>query len=228
MKLDIRRQLVAFAGEFIGTFLIVFLGCGSVLVNQFADGMLGQFGVSISFGLAVFIAILAVSSISKAHLNPIVTLIFVILGKCNYRRALIWIVAQCLASITASFLLYLICRQSILATLTKPSGTIAQAAFLEFWMTLLLILVVLMVSHSENTTRFLVAFWVGLAVAICAAFGGPVSGASMNPARSLGPAIVEGHLQHLWLYLVAPLAGALVAAGSFTIITREKIKLQKH
>jgi aquaporin Z len=198
--------------ELAGTFILVFAGTGAIVVND-THGHVTHVGVALTFGLVVLALIYALGDVSGCHLNPAVTLGFVIAGRFDARRAPAYVAAQCAGALLASVTLRGLfpAHQTLGATL--PAGTAFQSFVLEFLLTLILMLVILRVSTGAKEKGMMAGVAVGAVIALEALFAGPACGASMNPARSLAPALIGGHLAHLWLYLVAPTLGAACAVG---------------
>lgn len=199
------------AAEFLGTFGIVFAGTGAMVVNDLSGGVIGHAGVALTFGLMVLAMIHAFGDISGAHLNPAVTVAFAAAGRFSWREAPGYISAQILGAVSASALLRFLFPASFTLGATLPAGPPGQSFVLELILTAMLMLVILCVSHGAKERGNAAASAIAAVVALEAMFGGPVSGASMNPARSLGPAIVSGNLNYLWIYLTAPFLGSLLA-----------------
>lgn len=197
--------------EFAGTFLIVFIGTGAVVIDQTFGGVVTHLGISAAFGLAVTGSILLLAAVSGAHFNPAVTITLTAFKNFPLRPAFFYIIAQLAGAAAASGLLRLFFPANELLGATLPSGTVTESFIYEFVLTLLLMAMILTVIRNKSSL-WISATLIGLVVGFEAYFAGPVCGASMNPARSFSPALVSGHWQHLWLYLVAPVAGALFAA----------------
>jgi len=202
------RRLLA---EGIGTFVLVLVGTGAIVVDSTSGGRIGPIGIALCFGLVVLAMIQTFGEVSGAHLNPAVTIGFVAAKRFPIGSAGPYIVAQCAGALLASGLLRLLFPSHATLGATMPSGSAFQSLALEFAMTWVLMLVILSVSAGSKERGLMAAIAVGAVVGIEALFGGPISGASMNPARSIGPALVSGNIAHLWIYLVAPIAGALLA-----------------
>lgn len=201
-----------YAAEFIGTFALVFAGTGAIVVDGVSHGAISHVGVALTFGLVVLAMIYAVGDISGAHLNPAVTVGFCAARRMPWGDALPYIASQCGGAFAASGLLRLLFAQmpgGLGATL--PSGTVAQSFVMEWVLTLILMFVILRVSTGAEEKGITAGIAVGAVITLEALFGGPISGASMNPARSLAPAVVSGQTSSLWIYLSAPLLGALCA-----------------
>ncbi|MES2709408.1 MAG: aquaporin [Verrucomicrobiota bacterium] len=199
------------AAEFLGTFGIVFAGTGAIVINDLSGGAIGHAGIALTFGLIVLAMIHAFGDVSGAHLNPAVTVAFAAAGRFPWRRTPGYITAQILGGVAASVSLHLLFPDHRTLGATLPSGSAGQSFALEIILSALLMLVILSVSHSAKERGITAAAAIASVVALEAMFAGPVSGASMNPARSLAPALVSGTWAHLWIYLTAPVLGALLA-----------------
>ena len=200
-----------FTAELFGTFAVVFAGTGAIITNDLSGGAVTHVGISLTFGLIVLAMIYALGEVSGAHLNPAVTLGFWAAGRFRGRLVLPYILSQCTGALLASLLLLLIFPHHPTLGRTEPASTATQAFLLELVHTLILMFVILSVSTDAKEKGMIAGVAVGAVIALEALFGGPISGASMNPARSLGPALASRHFESLWVYLVAPLAGALLA-----------------
>jgi aquaporin NIP len=200
------RQLAA---ECFGTFCLVFAGTGAVVVDQVSGGAVTPLGVSLTFGLIVLALIYALGEVSGCHINSAVTLGFWAAGRFPARSVVPYILAQCTGAILASLVLRLMFPTATTLGGTTPAGGDGQSFVMEFILTMMLMVVVLGVSSGSKETGALAGVAVGGLIALEAIFGGPVSGASMNPARSLGPALVSLQMKSLWIYIVAPVAGAI-------------------
>lgn len=211
------NRLRPVAAEAIGAFVLVFAGCGAIMVDT-KDGALGQVGIALSFGLAIMVMIYAVGHVSGAHFNPAVTLAFAATRHAPWTTAATYWAAQCAGAVAAAAVL----RASLgnIADLgtTQPSGSLAQSFVWELIMTALLMFVIMAVATDTRAVGEAAAIAIGGTIGMCALFGGPISGASLNPARSVGPALVSGELSALWLYLLAPMLGALVGAFTYTLV----------
>ena len=205
--------------EFLGTCAMVFAGTGAIVINQHSGGVIGHAGIAMVFGLIVLAMIYTFGDISGAHLNPAVTLGFAAAGRFPLKEVPIYITAQLAGAFAASFILKILFPENLTLGTTLPTGSVSQSFILEVILTTILMLVILSVSTGSKEKGITAGIAIGAVVALEAMFAGPVSGASMNPARSLAPAIVSGHFQHLWLYLVATILGALIAVPLW-IITR--------
>ena len=196
----------ALVAEAIGTFALVFVGCGAIAV-----GTLGPAGVAVSFGLAIMTMIYALGHVSGAHFNPAVTAAFAVGRHFPIVRVLPYWLAQAIGAIAAAALVRATLGDVSLGV-THPTGGDAQALVWEAVLTFFLMLVIVAVATDTRAVGHGAAIAIGGTVTLGALVGGPISGASLNPARSMGPAIVSGDLSDLWLYLLAPPAGAIAAA----------------
>jgi aquaporin Z len=199
------------AAEFLATFIMVFAGTGAIVIDQAHGGVIGHVGVALTFGLVVMAMIQAFGDISGAHMNPAVTLAFAVAGRFPWSRVAGYILAQLAGAFAASGLLKFLFPASVTLGATLPAGSVGQAFVLEIVLTAILMLTILSVSTGAREKGITAAIAIGSVVGLEAMFAGPVSGASMNPARSLAPAVVSGNFQHLWLYPAATVLGALLA-----------------
>ncbi len=208
----IRREMVAYVAEAIGTFGLVFAGCGAIMIDSASHGQITHVGVGLVFGLIITVMIYALGHISGAHLNPAVTLAFVLVRHFPLRRLLGYWLAQLVgATLAAGCLRLLVGDIGHLGT-TLPAGTVWQSFGLEFLLTFFLMFVIMAMATDTRAVGQAAALAIGATVALEALFAGPISGASMNPARSLGPALVSWTWTAQWVYLFAPLLGAVVGA----------------
>lgn len=204
-----RREAIA---EAIGTFVLVFAGTGAVMVNQISNGAVTHLGISLVFGASVGALIYSFGYISGAHFNPAVTLAFWTSGFFPQRHVMSYILAQCLGAIVASGLLVLCLGRigNLGATLPLHDRWL-QSLVLETVLTFILMMVIFGSGLDRRAHIGFAGIAIGLTVGVEAAFMGPITGASMNPARSLGPAVIGGIWQHHWLYWIAPILGAQLA-----------------
>lgn len=203
------REMLA---EGIGTFILVFAGTGAVMVNQVSGGAITHLGISFVFGAVVAALIYTLGHISGAHFNPAVTLAFWTSGFFPKRRVLPYVLAQSVGAIAASTLLLVALGSVAKLGATLPlNGNWLQSLVLETVLTFILMFVILGSGLDRRAPIGFAGLAIGLTVALEAAFMGPITGASMNPARSLGPSVVGGIWQHHWLYWVAPIVGAQLA-----------------
>jgi aquaporin Z len=197
--------------EFLGTFGLVFAGTGAIVINQLSQGTITHAGIALTFGLVVVAMIYAFGDVSGAHLNPAVTTAFAAARRFPWREVPGYVGAQIAGAFAASALMYVLFPGHETLGATRPAGSAWQSFVLEVVLTFLLMLVILSVSTGAKEKGITAGVAIGAVIALEAMFAGPVSGASMNPARSLAPAAVSGHLEFLWVYLAAPVLGALLA-----------------
>lgn len=197
--------------EALGTFCLVFAGTGAIVVDQATGGGVSHVGIALTFGLVVMAMIYTFGDVSGAHLNPAVTIAFALARRFPVRDVVPYILAQLVGAFAASGLLRVMFMDSPTLGATLPAGAVWQSFVLEVVLTAILMLVILSVSSGPKERGIMAGIAVGGVVALEALFAGPISGASMNPARSLAPAVVSGRVESLWIYLVAPVVGAAIA-----------------
>ena len=185
-----------YGAEFVGTFALVFAGTGAIVINEVSGGAITHVGISLTFGLIVLAMIYALGDISGAHLNPAVSFGFFAARRFPLREVIPYVLSQCAGAFAASSILRFLFPKNATLGATLPAGSAMQSFVLELILTAMLMFVILSV---------------GAVIALEAMFAGPICGASMNPARSLAPAVVSQHLSSLWIYLTAPALGALLA-----------------
>ena len=207
--------------ESFATFALVFAGTGAVAINEVSGGAVTHVGIALTFGLVVLAMIYAVGDVSGAHLNPAVTWGFWAARRFPSSSVLPYIASQCLGALVASGALKLMFPKSLTLGATIPAGSALQSFVLEFLLTLILMFVILSVSTGAKEKGITAGIAVGAVIALEAMFAGPISGASMNPARSLAPAVMSGQLSDLWIYLTAPTLGGLVAVLTCRCIQEE-------
>ena len=188
------------------------------MVNQLSGGALTHLGVALTWGLIVMVMIYTFGDLSGAHLNPAVSIAFTASGRFPSKDLTPYLLAQITGALSASWTLHLLFPTNATVGSTLPSGSEGQSMVLEFLLTLILMLVILNVSHGAKEKGITAGIAVGATIGLEALFAGPVCGASMNPARSLAPALVSGHTEHLVIYLAAPIAGALAAVPMFSLL----------
>ena len=203
-----RSFVKKYVGEFIGTFALVFAGTGAIVINEISGGAVTHVGIALTFGLIVLAMIYTLGDISGAHLNPAVTLGFFAARRLPARELAPYIFSQCMGAVAASLLMRALFPQNATLGATVPSGPAMQSFVLELVLTAMLMFVILGVSTGAAEKGITAGLVVGSVIGLEAMFAGPICGASMNPARSLGPAVVSGQLGSLWIYLVAPACGA--------------------
>ncbi|MAM29243.1 MAG: aquaporin [Flavobacteriaceae bacterium] len=204
--------------ELIGTFALVFCGTGAIVINEFTGGTVTHPGIAITFGLIVMGMIYAFGDISGAHINPAVTIAFAYAKKFPWKEVPLYVLAQVVGAILASLLLlYLFPDNELLGT-TLPQIAVLKVFIFEVILTFFLMVVIINVSTGSKEIGVIAGIAIGSVVLLEALFAGPITGASMNPARSLAPALVSGNLQHLWLYLTAPVVGSILAVISCKLV----------
>ncbi len=197
--------------EFLGTFALVFAGTGAIVINGASGGAVTHMGIAFTFGLVVMAMIYTFGDVSGAHLNPAVTTAFAAAGRFEWRKVPGYVLAQVAGACAASLLLRGLFPNDEKLGATSPAGSAVQSFVLEIVLTFFLMLVILSVSTGAKEKGITAGIAVGTVIGLEAMFAGPICGASMNPVRSLAPAVVSGHLEHLWVYIAAPLIGALLA-----------------
>ncbi len=225
---QINTMLKRLIGEFLGTFGLVFCGTGAIVINQESNGAITHLGIAIVFGLIVMSMILSFGHISGAHINPAVTIALSVAKRFKWRNVVPYILAQLTGALLASYILHYLFPTNELLGATIPSGSDIQSYVLEFILTFLLMIVILTSTQKKDHTLTGPALAIGGTVGLEALFAGPICGASMNPARSLSPAVISGHYQSLWVYIIGPVLGALVGSFVFAILhedfTKEKTR----
>jgi len=209
------RKLLA---EFIGTFALVFAGTGAIIVNEMTGGVITHVGIALVFGLVVMAMIYSVGEISGAHFNPAVTVGFWLAGRLPVGAVAPYILSQSAGALLASLILRGLFPSSATLGATLATGGVLPAFVLEVVMTFFLMFVIIHVATGSKEQGLMAGIAIGATVTLDALFGGPISGASMNPARSLAPALVSLNLGDLWIYLVAPLIGSAVAVGAYRVL----------
>ncbi len=197
--------------EFFGTFSLIFAGTGAIVINNASNGAITHAGIALTFGLIVLAMIYAFGDVSGAHMNPAVTTAFAFARRFPWSEVPGYVVAQLAGAFAASGLLRVLFPTDAKLGATLPAGTAMQSFILEVVLTFILMLVVLNVSTGAKEKGITAGIAIGAVIALEAMFAGPICGASMNPARSISPAVVSGHLEHLWVYLAGPVLGAWLA-----------------
>lgn len=201
-----------YLAECIGAFVLVFAGTGAIVVND-TYGSVSQVGIALTFGLAVTAMVCSIGEVSGAHINPAVTIGFWLSGRFAGKSVMPYVLAQILGACLASGVLRMVFWEHATLGSTLPVGSWWQSFVFEFLLTAILMFVILRVTQGSKEAGIMAGVAIGATVGLGAMFAGPVSGASMNPARSIAPALVSGTLQHLWIYIVATVAGAVLAVG---------------
>lgn len=204
--------------EIFGTFILLFSGAGAIVTNQVSGGTVTHVGIALVFGMVVTSVIYAIGEISGAHINPAVTIAFWVARRFPGKEVVPYIICQVIGAVAACLLLKLTFPDLTNYGMTLPAGSDMQSLILELVLTWMLMFVVLCVSTGAKETGILAGVAIGSVIALEAMFAGPICGASMNPARSLAPALVSGNLNSLWLYFVGPIAGAILAVPSLWLV----------
>ncbi len=212
------RSLLRRSGaEFIGTFALVTAGCGAIMVNA-QTGALTHVGIALTFGLIITVMIAATGHISGAHFNPAVTIAFAVTRHFPWREVIYYIVAQLSGAILGALTLRLLIGDIAALGTTLPSSSLMQSFGLEILLSSVLMFVIISVATDTKALGAPAALAIGFTVALEALWGGPISGASMNSARSLGPALIAGVLDNQWIYLVAPVVGTVLGGVAYQVI----------
>ncbi len=206
------------AAEIIGTFCLVFAGTGAIVINDLSGGAVTHVGVSLTFGLVVMSMIYAIGDVSGAHLNPAVTLGFWFARRFPGKAVVPYVLCQLLGAFAASGGVKAIFPSHASLGATYPTGSPIQSFALEVVLTAILMFVILAVSSGAKEKGLMAGIAVGGVIGMEALFAGPISGASMNPARSLAPAVVTGSLAHQWVYLLAPMVGAAIGVLCYRLV----------
>jgi aquaporin Z len=205
-----------YAAEAIGTFILVFTGTGAIVLNDISGGQLTPLGIGLVFGLVVMALVYALGDVSGAHINPAVTLGFWASGQFTAKQVAPFILSQCAGALLASLLLRaLFCNHANMGATLPREGLVYQCLILEFILTFILMFVILNVATGAKEKGVVAGMAIGGVIALEATFAGPISGASMNPARSLGPAVASMNFSALWIYLLGPALGALLAVPAW-------------
>ncbi len=200
-----------YLAELIGTFALVFCGTGAIVIDDVSSGAVTNVGIGITFGFIVMAMIYTFGRISGAHINPAVSIAFAFTDRFNRRNLMGYLIGQCTGALLASVILALLFPNHDSFGSTRSSGSWIQTFVLELILTYILMLVILFVSQNKKIEAF-TGLAVGATVGVEAIFAGPITGASMNPARSLGPAVVSMEFSDLWMYVLAPILGAIMAS----------------
>ncbi|HEX4888148.1 MAG TPA: MIP/aquaporin family protein [Luteibaculaceae bacterium] len=209
-------------GEALGTFVIVFFGTGAAMLNAAYPSAVGHVGISLAFGVSVALSIWTFSPLSGGHFNPVVSWVFYALGTINRSALITACLAQVLGAFLASFTLSMIFPGFEALGLTRPAVGVPEAFWIEALLTFLLVFTVLSMVYIGRCSLVLIGAGVGGLIFLEALVAGPLTGASMNPTRSIGPALVAGHFTHLWVYVAAPFSGGLMAWLGFRLMTKER------
>jgi MIP family channel proteins len=215
-------RLGPYIAELVATFALVFAGCGAIIIDTTSHGQVTHVGIAITFGLIIAAMIYATGHISGAHINPAVTLAFALTRHFPLVRVPLYWLAQLVGALLAALLLRALFGNVAHLGTTLPAGSDGQSLVLEMVLTFFLMFVIMAVATDNRAVGQAAALAIGGTVLLDAMFGGPISGASMNPARSLGPALVSGTLSHLWIYILGPASGALLGAFAYELARGEE------
>ena len=204
--------------EILGTFALVFCGTGAIVIDTQTKGAVTHVGVAVTFGLIVMAMIYGLGEVSGAHLNPAVSIAFTLAGRLPARALVPYIASQLTGAFLASVTLKLLFPTDQLLGATIPAGSAWQSFVLELLLTYILMIVIINVATGPKEQGLFAGIAIGSVILLEAMFAGPICGASMNPARSLAPAIVSGHIENLWVYLTAPVIGAALAIPTWTYL----------
>ena len=210
-----------YISEFVGTFAMIFCGTGAMTINEITGGEVTHVGIGITWGLIVMAMIYAFGEISGAHFNPAVSIAFAYAKKFSWKEVPKYIFFQVAGAFTASLLLMWLFPKSELLGATIPTVDVWRAFVLELILTFFLMVVIINVSTGSKEVGMMAGIAIGSVVLLEALFAGPITNASMNPARSLAPNIVSGNIKGLWLYILAPIIGALLAVVSCKFVKHE-------
>jgi len=216
------RRVGPYLAEMVGAFALVFAGCGAIVIDTTSHGQVTHVGVAITFGLVIAVMIYATGHISGAHLNPAVTLAFALTRHFPVARVALYWIAQALGATAAALLLRALFGNVAHLGTTLPAGGDGQSLVLEIVLTFFLMFVIMAVATDSRAVGQAAALAIGGTVLLDAMFGGPISGASMNPARSFGPALASGTWSHLWVYIAGPAAGAILGAFTYEAVRGER------
>jgi MIP family channel proteins len=219
MQPDLRRRAAA---EELAAFALVFAGCGAIIADEVYGGTLGSVGVSLVFGLVIMVMVYATGHLSGAHINPAVTIAFTITRHFPARDAIAYIAAQLLGATLGAFCLLAVWPDQPAALgATGPSVGVGSALVYEVLLTAFLMFVIMAVATDTRAVGPAAAIAIGGTVGLDALFGGPVTGASMNPARSFGPALASGEWHDFWIYVIGPVLGASLGALAYQLVRGE-------
>ena len=210
-----------YLSEYLATFILIFCGTGSVVVHQTMGGALGLPGIAAVWGFVIIALIYAFGDISGAHLNPAVTVAFAVDKRFEWKEVPFFLLAQLAGALSASIFLKFLFPASDTLGITQPAGSNAQSFILEVVMAFIIMMVILRVSVGAKEKGITAGLAIGATVWFLVLFGGPVSGTSLNPTRSLAPALVSGHFNALWIYLTAPFIGMLAAVYAHRVLHNE-------
>lgn len=211
-----------YLAEVIGTFALIFCGTGAIVINQETGGVITHAGIAATFGLIVAAMIYTVGDISGAHLNPAVTIAFWVAKAFPLKEIIPYLLSQGVGAFLASIALKFLFPNNQFLGSTIPAGSEMQSFILELILTFILMFTILNVAKGSKEQGMFAGLAIGSVVLLEAMFAGPICGASMNPIRSLSPAVISGHMEHLWVYLSAPTLGAIIAVLVWNILKQKE------
>jgi aquaporin NIP len=217
--MNMNATVKTYLGELIGTFILLFCGAGAIVVHQETGGAVTHVGICIVWGLVVMALIYTLGEVSGCHINPAVTVALALVGLFPWQSVAPYIVAQVVGAFLAVYALHVMFpgNEGLGGTYPKDDNAL-QSWVMELFLTFFLMLTILFTTQGKRDTVVLAAFAIGAVVALEALFAGPISGASMNPARSLAPALLSGKVGHVWVYLTASPIGAALGAGIWKVL----------
>ena len=227
-KFEMRRDLTRYFNEFIGTFILVFVGTGAIVINAETGNQIGTLGIGITFGLVVMAVIVATGHISGAHINPAVTLAFALTRNFPVRDIVPYWAAQLAGAALSSAIVLWMFSDITNVGATLPRNSAGQSFTLEFFLTFILMFVIMAVATDTRIIKSNAAIAIGATVGLEAIYAGPISGASMNPARSFGPALASGTFMDHWVYWAGPILGAAFGALLYKFLHRMDVPRQEE
>ena len=213
-----------YIAEYLGTFMLIFAGTGAMVINDVSGGAISHVGVALTWGMVVAAIIYSIGDISGAHLNPAVTMGFWVAKRFPAAQVVPYIMAQLSGALSASFLLAWLFPEHQTLGATIPTVAVEKAFVIELILTFMLMFVIMHVAFGAKEKGLMAGAAIGTMVGLEALFAGPVTNASMNPARSIAPAVVSGDLQYLWLYIVATVLGAIIAVLAANYLINDDVK----
>lgn len=209
--------------------MLIFSGCGAMVVNELYGGGITHVGVALVWGMVVMVLIYSLGDVSGAHFNPAVSLGFIVAGRTKaYKTILSYVAFQLLGAVAAALTLKVLFPASESLGSSLPADSVWRAFLMEVVLTFILFFVILQTTSGAKEKGIMAGVAIGSTVAICAMFGGPVCGASMNPARSIAPALASGHVEYLWVYIAAPFVGVLLAAPTCRLLRGAECCTNEH